>query len=79
MEQKTEIIVCPTCRGIGMVYERNTDGSVRQSFGKPVTQICSTCAGEHVVIRRTTVEYFQLSPSVVEEEKKKDWWKLWQK
>ena len=69
---KREIVVCPVCNGMGVVPIRNRDGSIKKSHnGLPYTEVCMFCQGEHAVIKQVTTDYYQLSPAVVEEEKKK--------
>lgn len=78
MEQVTNVVVCPVCKGLGVIYEKRSDGTVKTYHGKPVTQVCDMCGGEHVVVERVTTEYFQMTPQVVEE-KKKGWKMPWGK
>ena len=69
MEQNSEIIICPSCKGVGLEYVKNKNGTIAVSRGKPMTQECSLCGGDRCVLLRTTKEMFRLSPNIIEEEK----------
>lgn len=71
MKQIRKIVVCPECKGTGLEYQRNSNGSVAVSHGQPLTQTCSVCEGERCVLMQITTEYFRLTPQILDEEKKK--------
>lgn len=80
LEQKREIVVCPQCKGIGKVAKLNTDGSYYISRGEPVLELCPSCDGERVVLKQETIEYFRMSPQIIQEEtEKKGMFKKWRK
>ena len=79
IDKEVEIIICPECEGIGQVPVRNSDGSPRILFGKPVYEVCGFCLGEHAVIRQATYKYGSLSAAVVEEQEKGGLFKFWKK
>lgn len=65
MEQKQDVVVCPACKGVGKEYRRNRDGTPYLIHGKAVTQPCSVCGGEGRLLRRITIEYFQIPQTII--------------
>lgn len=71
MEQIREVVVCPQCKGLGLIPMIDNTG--RQLFrkGMPQTEPCPSCNGDRVLLKQVTTEYFLLTPNIVEEEKSK--------
>lgn len=66
MEVKRDIVVCPSCKGVGQTYKLNNNGSPYMYHGKPLLEPCSMCNGEGRLIRQTTIELFQIPSTIVE-------------
>lgn len=66
MEQKQDVVVCPACKGVGQEYRLNKDGTPYVVHGKAVTQPCHMCGGEGRLIRRITIELFQIPTTVID-------------
>lgn len=71
-----KIVLCPHCKGLGKVYMTNSDGSPVLQRGQPVLTLCEPCDGEGRLLMQATIEYFTLTPAVVEEEKQRKKWKF---